>query len=362
MVHKVVSAVTALALCVSLGVSALAAKSETVSVTLNRQIAVTYDGVKQAFSDVNGIAVYPITYQGTTYLPVRAMSGLVGLNIAYNDKTNTVELASGGQKRQEPDNGAAGRNETVTVLLNRELKVTFDGKEQTFADANGAAVYPITYQGTTYLPVRAISNLMALPVSWDQAANTVVLGKGAAPQTGGSAQISSDWTAQEFILDGTKLALPAAYQTLKDMGWYADFSGYSDGGEDYVLKPGDKVSCTIDLKNSKYDPMFVCWIGFENNTSAPQTLRSCDVWSIRFERVRATGLLTNVPDLVVTGGLTWGSTMAEVKTVLGEPMETYRSDTFGSTTLSYYNETFESYFKVTVYDDSGVGEVQLQSF
>ena len=71
---------------------------------------------------------------------------------------------------------AAYNNQTISAMLNREITITYDGQAQLFQDANGNAVYPITYNGTTYLPVRCISDLLGMEVNWDQATNTVQLG------------------------------------------------------------------------------------------------------------------------------------------------------------------------------------------
>ena len=43
-------------------------------------------------------------------------------------------------------------------------------------DANGTVVYPISYNGTTYVPLRAVSNMMGLPVDWNGDTRTVYLG------------------------------------------------------------------------------------------------------------------------------------------------------------------------------------------
>ena len=52
-----------------------------------------------------------------------------------------------------------------------------EGEAQTFLDAKGNRVYPITYQGSTYLPVRAVAGLAGFEVNWDQATRTVDLGE-----------------------------------------------------------------------------------------------------------------------------------------------------------------------------------------
>lgn len=65
---------------------------------------------------------------------------------------------------------------TITAELRGDVSVVVDGKLQAFQDANGKTVYPVMYEGTTYLPVRAISNLMGKAVNWDDATQTVQLG------------------------------------------------------------------------------------------------------------------------------------------------------------------------------------------
>lgn len=70
---------------------------------------------------------------------------------------------------------ADGLVSEIQAQLRQDMKVVVDGKTQQFTDVNGNAVYPILYNGTTYLPVRAIGNLMGKQVGWDGATMTVTL-------------------------------------------------------------------------------------------------------------------------------------------------------------------------------------------
>lgn len=72
---------------------------------------------------------------------------------------------------------ATGNLETISAYLNKTVTVTLDGKEQILKDAAGNRVYPITYNGSTYLPVRAISGMLGVAVDWDGATRTVKLGE-----------------------------------------------------------------------------------------------------------------------------------------------------------------------------------------
>lgn len=48
------------------------------------------------------------------------------------------------------------------------IKVFWDGIEINLPDANGNKVEPFIYNGTTYVPLRAMANLMGEEVEWDQ--------------------------------------------------------------------------------------------------------------------------------------------------------------------------------------------------
>lgn len=71
--------------------------------------------------------------------------------------------------------GAANTLQEIKAYLNYGVTVKYEGEAQKFYDANGKQVYPITYEGTTYLPLRALGNLLGLNVDWNQATKTVLL-------------------------------------------------------------------------------------------------------------------------------------------------------------------------------------------
>lgn len=65
-----------------------------------------------------------------------------------------------------------------TVPANLEysnITVTLDGAPVKLVDVNGNPVEPFIIDGTTYLPIRAISNAFGLEVDWDGATQTVIL-------------------------------------------------------------------------------------------------------------------------------------------------------------------------------------------
>ena len=62
------------------------------TITVYTGITLYYDGVKVEPKDANGKAVEPLLYNGTTYLPVRAVSGLFGEDINWDGKTQSVYI------------------------------------------------------------------------------------------------------------------------------------------------------------------------------------------------------------------------------------------------------------------------------
>lgn len=71
---------------------------------------------------------------------------------------------------------ASGNMQAISAYLNSGIKILYNGQTQTMTDANGNTVYPISYNGTTYVPIRAVSDMLSLPVAWDGTNNAVILG------------------------------------------------------------------------------------------------------------------------------------------------------------------------------------------
>ena len=57
----------------------------------------------------------------------------------------------------------------------RDIKVSLDGEVLDLKDAAGNHVEPFMFDGTNYLPVRALAEALGLNVAWDGSTNTVVL-------------------------------------------------------------------------------------------------------------------------------------------------------------------------------------------
>lgn len=67
-----------------------------------------------------------------------------------------------------------GKN--ITAFYNG-IKIYVDGDRITPKDGNGKIVEPFIYDGTTYLPVRAVSEALGKQVTWDEKSNSVYIGQ-----------------------------------------------------------------------------------------------------------------------------------------------------------------------------------------
>ena len=172
----------ALALAVALMVGmfclpAYAASSQSVTAQLSPHYTIVVDGVERTFYNVAGEEVHPIVYQGTTYLPLRAIGELMDKNVNWDQSTKTATLygsRGGSVTKGTPDPDAV--KQSITASLRYDFTIVVDGVERTFTDVNGNTVYPLLYNGSTYLPLWAIGNLMGKTVVWGGKTCTATLG------------------------------------------------------------------------------------------------------------------------------------------------------------------------------------------
>ena len=71
---------------------------------------------------------------------------------------------------------AAGNSQTLQNVLVGGIRIVIDGQELHPTDASGNPVSPMIYNGTTYLPVRAVASALGKAVYWDGPNYTVYLG------------------------------------------------------------------------------------------------------------------------------------------------------------------------------------------
>lgn len=147
-----------------------------VQAQLAPNFTIVVDGVERNFFHVSGEEAHPVVYNGTTYLPLRAIGELMGKNVNWDQDTLTVTLS--GTRTTAPVTGqedTSAKVQNISAQICEEFTIVVDGVQRTFTDASGNVTYPLLYNGSTYLPLRAIGQLMGKSVSWDGSTKTVTL-------------------------------------------------------------------------------------------------------------------------------------------------------------------------------------------
>ncbi|HML38381.1 MAG TPA: stalk domain-containing protein [Bacillota bacterium] len=165
-----------------------AVSQKKIMVYIKPDVSVKVNDVTQSFRDAKGRIVYPLLYNGSTYLPVRASSALMKEPIEWDSGSKTVFI---GKTLSDPSKASGKVSEEAAIgvsdseiaalpkpslesaYLRPDILVMYDFEIQAFKDVNGDTVYPIIYNGSTYLPVRAISKLIGAPIEWDGTLKTV---------------------------------------------------------------------------------------------------------------------------------------------------------------------------------------------
>ena len=222
-VLSVILAVTILSACLGLTAGA-ELKLEAGDISVNTGIKISVDGKEFVPVDSDGVPVEVFLYEGTTYLPVRGISNLFGLGIEWDGDTKSVYLGT----REGADLPLLGiaadvatspfTFESKTITVHTGVSIYFNDEYFQPTESEGFAVEVFLYNGTTYLPVRAISKLMNAEIDWDQANKTVLLSVAAEEETPAvdyKAIIKAAEDAAEIYTDMGEVLIPYYQYFLK---------------------------------------------------------------------------------------------------------------------------------------------------
>lgn len=158
----------------------------------------------------------------------------------------------------------------IKAYLNGEVTVHMDGEQVEITDASGNKTSPITYEGTTYLPIRSISGLLDIDVYYEAQTKEIYLGdrpESGPPAEDGSIQLisSSDRTENgETIVTGSVHNRTGEGETvgIVVVGFDANGNALETKGSSGFVATDSVRNFTVKLNAQNIDKVEVQAIGY----------------------------------------------------------------------------------------------------
>ena len=172
MKNKVISTILAIILLVA--VLPFSSQAEATSSLVNVNLSVS-SGINLFINeiliqptDVNGKNVSPFVYNGTTYLPARAIANAYGAKIDWNGDTGSIyiDTSTAGELTSGNTSFYEHYSHTKTLSAVKGVKIFVNNSPFTPTDSKGNPVDAYIVDGTTYLPLRAIAGVFNSEVAW----------------------------------------------------------------------------------------------------------------------------------------------------------------------------------------------------
>ncbi|WP_373166322.1 copper amine oxidase N-terminal domain-containing protein [Agathobaculum sp. Marseille-P7918] len=166
-------------------------------------------------------------------------------------------------------------NRTITVSYG-DITIYLNGEKKVATDVSGKVVEPLIYEGTTYVPVRAISEWFGKTVTWQGSTNSVLINDSAFSDT----EVS---TAEGVIKNFFDLFGAGQYQEMKAL-CTGDAAGFDYSSGVFGMKEAKLLSCTYNGNYSARADKLVFECAFEmkpaeNSVYDPaQTKTSCLIY------------------------------------------------------------------------------------
>ena len=154
MLKKKVTLLAALGLCLAgviAGVSA-ATVIQKVESELRPDFTIVVDGEVQTFKNAQGETVYPMLYDGTTYLPVRAIGELMGKTVYWYEDEKRVELKTEQTTVTDADvivpGGTGGGSSSGQAVIPQEGEITLERAKEIALERAGLSEADVTFTET----------------------------------------------------------------------------------------------------------------------------------------------------------------------------------------------------------------------
>ncbi|TNJ62483.1 hypothetical protein FE784_30415 [Paenibacillus hemerocallicola] len=201
----------------------------------------------------------------------------------------------------------------VKVFLNTGIKVMLNGKSFEPADPDdGTRLVPITYRGSTYLPLRAVAEATGMQVAWDDKTNTAYLGE----VVGQVAQGETSYIklTPDFVYNGNTIYRLSSRtpEELKPSDQVSFGHGYVTGGYRSVT-----MEVKNDFKNGKFKASI--WVQ-DSNQADNLIIKLFDENQVTVKEMKVKSGTLNELEADIKDVKTLWVTVQGDKSIVGEPM------------------------------------------
>lgn len=170
-------------------------KLKNVTIDAYMGVNIYVDGILFTPRDANGNKITPFVHNGTTYLPIAAISTLYGADVewknnsvyieASDNTSDTYYIDENGNKvyfKEYPAVPVSGEQPNAQLTQKKlsgvsGVNIYFNGNLYTPQLTNGKKTEVYIINGTTYIPARDISAMFGTSIGWDQATNSAILNR-----------------------------------------------------------------------------------------------------------------------------------------------------------------------------------------
>ncbi|MFD0675793.1 MULTISPECIES: stalk domain-containing protein [unclassified Paenibacillus] len=207
----------------------------------------------------------------------------------------------------------AGTLTEVKVFLNTGIKVMLNGKAFEPVDPDdGTKLVPITYRGSTYLPMRAVAEAAGIKVNWDANTETAYLGE--VSGTISKDSINFIKASPEFVYNGNatyRLASRTPNEVTTGDGTVLNY-GYVTGGSRSV-----NMEVTTNFTYSKFKAKV--WVS-DSLTKENLQIKIVDENNVAVKELKVKGDTLTELELDVKDTKALRIYVQGDKSIVGEPM------------------------------------------
>ena len=160
-----------------LPVSLLAYSGEPTNAKLEKGFQLAVNGTNMMPASADNSILYPITINSRSYLPLVFIAQVKNMKISWDASTMTITAKDSTEGTQPIRHITAplGDPEEITVILEKDFLISINGKTLKLLNDDGSITCPITYNGNTYIPMKAVSESIGMDVIWDETTQTIFL-------------------------------------------------------------------------------------------------------------------------------------------------------------------------------------------